>query len=125
MKKIHLNLLVNEELVKKARDYGLNLSRFFENQLQGYFKFIEEKQNMYTPYISSQSTKIKDDKPVDLNGKSNNLKSHSYKTSWACGVAWYPCGFGSHRPAFKSQQAHFFTYPNIIPLQNLYRLLVW
>ena len=23
------------------------------------------------------------------------------------GVAWYPCGFGSHRLAFKSQQAHY------------------
>jgi hypothetical protein len=29
-------------------------------------------------------------------------------SSWACGVAWYPCGFGSHRHAFKSHQAHFF-----------------
>ena len=26
-----LNLLVDEDLVKKARDHGLNLSKFFEN----------------------------------------------------------------------------------------------
>lgn len=25
---------------------------------------------------------------------------------WALGVAWYPCGFGSHRLEFKSQGAH-------------------
>ena len=45
-----LNLLVDEQLVNKARNHGLNLSRFFENQLQGYFNFIEGKhQNYYNP----------------------------------------------------------------------------
>ncbi|MDG6219613.1 MAG: type II toxin-antitoxin system CcdA family antitoxin, partial [Candidatus Thermoplasmatota archaeon] len=48
MKKKPLNLLVDEELVRKARDHGLNLSRFFENQLRGYFNFIEgNHQNYY------------------------------------------------------------------------------
>jgi post-segregation antitoxin (ccd killing protein) len=35
-----LNLLVDEDLVDKARNHGLNLSKFFENQLRGYFNFI-------------------------------------------------------------------------------------
>ena len=42
-----LNLLVDEELVKKARKHGLNLSKFFENQLHGYFNFIEGKHQNY------------------------------------------------------------------------------
>ena len=29
---------------------------------------------------------------------------------WACGVAWYPCSFGSYRLEFKSQQAHQSQY---------------
>ena len=48
-----LNLLVDEDLVKKARNHGLNLSKFFENQLRGYFNFIEEKANNYTPYTKA------------------------------------------------------------------------
>ena len=44
-----LNLLVDEKLVIKARNHGLNLSKFFENQLRGYFNFIEEKANNYIP----------------------------------------------------------------------------
>ena len=40
-----MNGLPQEKLVKKARNHGLNLSKFFENQLRGYFNFIEEKAN--------------------------------------------------------------------------------
>jgi len=36
-----LNLLVDEELVKKARDHGLVISKFLENKLQEYFSFID------------------------------------------------------------------------------------
>ena len=42
-----LNLLVDEDLVEKARNHGLNLSRFFENQLRGYFNFIEGRHQNY------------------------------------------------------------------------------
>ena len=62
-----LNLLVDEELVKKARDHGLNLSKFFENQLTGYFNFIEGKhQNFYQP------------------GKSNTNQVSKNGDKWAC-----------------------------------------
>ena len=40
MKKIHLNLYVDENLVEKAKQHGLILSRFFENKLLEYFTFI-------------------------------------------------------------------------------------
>ena len=36
-----LNLLVDEELVKKARDHGLIISKFLENKLQEYFNFFD------------------------------------------------------------------------------------
>ena len=58
-----LNLLVNEDLVKKARNHGLNLSKFFENQLRGYFNFIEEKANNYIP-----NTKASDNKKEKVSG---------------------------------------------------------
>ena len=47
MNKKPLNLLVDEDLVKKARNHGLNLSKFFENQLRGYFNFIEGNHQQY------------------------------------------------------------------------------
>ena len=50
MKKIHLNLYVNKDIVDKAKEYGFNLSKFLENQLQGYFNFIEEKHSNYSQY---------------------------------------------------------------------------
>ena len=36
-----LNLLVDEELIQKARDHGLIISKFLENKLQEYFQFID------------------------------------------------------------------------------------
>ena len=42
-----LNLLVDEDLVKKARDHGLVISRFLENQLHRYFDFIEGRHQNY------------------------------------------------------------------------------
>ena len=50
-----LNLLIDEDLVKKARNHGLNLSKFFENQLRGYFNFIEGNHQQY--YHSTISSK--------------------------------------------------------------------
>jgi post-segregation antitoxin (ccd killing protein) len=34
-----LNLLVDEDLVKKARYHGLVISKFLENQIHGYLNF--------------------------------------------------------------------------------------
>ena len=41
MKKKHLTLLVEADLIQKARDHGLIISRFLENKLQEYFTFID------------------------------------------------------------------------------------
>ena len=49
MAKKPLNLLVDEELVKKAREHGLVISRFLENQLRGYFNFIEGHHTNFSP----------------------------------------------------------------------------
>ena len=45
MKKVHLNLYVNEDLIKKAKQHGLILSNFFENKLLEYFSFINAVSN--------------------------------------------------------------------------------
>ena len=61
-----LNLLVDVDLINKARNHGLNLSKFFENQLRGYFNFIEGNHNNYAHYgnVYNTSKKYK----VDLSG---------------------------------------------------------
>ena len=41
MAKKHLNLLVDADLIEKAKGHGLVLSKFLENKLQEYFSFID------------------------------------------------------------------------------------
>ena len=43
MKKKPLNLLVDEDLVKRARNNGINLSSFFEIRLREYLSLIEKE----------------------------------------------------------------------------------
>ena len=64
-----LNLLVDEDLVKRARNHGLNLSKFFENQLRGYFNFIEREHNNYN-HFNTQNTdsQDKENRSMDLSG---------------------------------------------------------
>ena len=90
-----LNLFVDEDLVKKARNHGLNLSKFLENQLRGYFKFIEDKANDYNPYltdsnpnINKQSSNTNDKTYSTQNRKSNSLIYDNKATSRVCSLAW-------------------------------------
>jgi hypothetical protein len=41
MARKHLTLLVEADLIQKARDHGLIISKFLENKLQEYFQFID------------------------------------------------------------------------------------
>ena len=41
MPKRHLNLLAEADLIEKAKDHGLVISKFLENKLQEYFQFID------------------------------------------------------------------------------------
>ena len=41
MPKRHLNLLVEADLIEKAKDHGLVISKFLENNLQEYFSFMD------------------------------------------------------------------------------------
>lgn len=45
MKKIHLNLSVDEDLVDNARNHGLVISKFLKNKLQEYLNFIDAVSN--------------------------------------------------------------------------------
>ncbi len=36
-----INLLIQADLIQKARDHGLIISKFLENKLQEYFQFID------------------------------------------------------------------------------------
>ena len=40
MKKVHLNLSVDKDLVNKARDEGIVISRFLEKKLGEHFSFM-------------------------------------------------------------------------------------
>ena len=43
---IQLKILIDEELVKKARDHGLVISKFLENKLREYFSLIDAISNV-------------------------------------------------------------------------------
>jgi len=68
MAKKHFNLLVDKDLIKKAKENGIVLSRFFENSLQEYMSII--------------------------NSKSNNTFFDNDINSRARGVAWHPSTLG-------------------------------
>ena len=52
MVKKHLNLLIEADLIQKAKDNGLVISKFLENKLQEYFTFIDA--------VSKLNTTVKD-----------------------------------------------------------------
>ena len=110
MSKKPLNLLIEADLVEKARQTGIVISRFLENKLLEHFQFMDAigygKGKETSPYADGNNPFIISREPSSMQGKSNNLMLDNQNSSRACGVAWYPCGFGSHRLAFKSQQAH-------------------
>ena len=56
-----LNLLVDEDLVKKARNHGLVISKFLENQLRGYFDFIEGRHNNFSQSTNKNDVVVKAD----------------------------------------------------------------
>jgi len=41
MAKKPLNVLIEADLIQKARDHGLIIGKFLENKLQEYFSFID------------------------------------------------------------------------------------
>ena len=89
-----LNLLVDEDLVKKARNHGLNLSKFFENQLRGYFRYLEDKQNNFSPYIQDIN-QVEQVMELENNyDKNYNVGKDNKNSSWARGVAWHPSTLG-------------------------------
>ena len=47
MTKKRLNLTINEDLVNKAREYGINLSSFLEIKLREYIAMLELSQSSY------------------------------------------------------------------------------
>ncbi len=110
MKRKSLNLLIEADLIQKARQTGIVISRFLENKLLEHFQFMDaigySKGKETSPYVDRNNPFLINREPSSIQGKSNNLMLDNQNSSRACGVAWYPCGFGSHRLAFKSQQAH-------------------
>jgi hypothetical protein len=48
MSKKPLNLLIEADLVEKARQQGIVISRFLENKLQEHFSFIDAVSNVYS-----------------------------------------------------------------------------
>ena len=60
-----MNLLTSEELVKRAKNHGLNFSAFLEIELQDHLTLIEGKSinhNHYSQQNNSLEIKYKDDK---------------------------------------------------------------
>ena len=79
--KVPLNLLIDEELIKKARDHGLVISKFLENKLVEYFSFIDAVSKTSSPYNTyNQYHKSVDEKPNNdnLDSKPHNSTSGAY-----------------------------------------------
>jgi post-segregation antitoxin (ccd killing protein) len=55
MGKVKLTLTVDADVVKKARDLGLNLSKVCENALNDYIKRLEAPKYRYVSESSSSS----------------------------------------------------------------------
>ena len=73
MVKKPLNLLVDEDLVKKARNHGLVISRFLENKLIEYFSFIDAVSRSSTPDIRQyQNLNSVSGNEADNNSNSKN-----------------------------------------------------
>ena len=65
MKMEHLNLLISEEIVKRAGNHGINLSAFLEIKLQEHLALIEGKSinhNHYSQQNNKSEIRNKDDK---------------------------------------------------------------
>ena len=56
MNKRSLNLYIDADLIKMAKDHGLVISKFLENQLKSYFEFIEQRRQQYSPYVKENNT---------------------------------------------------------------------
>ena len=81
MTKKPLNLLVDEDLVKKARDHGLVISKFLENKLIEYFSFIDAVSKTSNPYNThNQYNNPVNEKPNNYNpySKPHNSNSGAY-----------------------------------------------
>ena len=75
-------------------------------RLNEYLALLDNKHNLYYPYkIDKKNVQI-DAQDTSNDNKTNNILMDNKNASGACGVAWYPCSFGSYRLEFKSQQAH-------------------
>ena len=53
MSKKPLNLLIEADLVEKARQQGIVISRFLENKLKEYFSFIELVSTVNNPSVNA------------------------------------------------------------------------
>ena len=101
MKKKALNLYVDSYLIDKAKDHGLVISKFLENQLRGYFNFIKQGQMHYSPSKNINDSNFEASSELCNVSKSNN-QSHYYKpSSRVCSLAWI--GQGPPEPLARVQ----------------------
>ena len=67
MSKKPLNLLIEADLVDRARQHGIVISRFLENKLSEYFSFIDAVSNVNI---------LRDDAGNGIRTRVNGLGSH-------------------------------------------------
>ena len=90
MVKKALNLLIEADLIQKARDKGLIISKFLENKLQEYFQFIEMVSKPQGPYQENGVGSLRFElKTSSVSGRRHNQLDHepnSKNTITACSV---------------------------------------
>ena len=88
MSKRALNLLIEADLVEKARRYGIVISRFLENKLQEYFQFLEVVSKPHNQYQETGVGSLRFElKTSSVSGRRHNQLDHepnmkSIRTIW-------------------------------------------
>ena len=87
MTKRHLNLLVDAELITKAKTYGIVIGKFLENKLQEYFSFIEAVSKPQGQYQENGVGSLRFElKTSSVSGRRHNQLDHEPENNVPFGV---------------------------------------
>ena len=108
MTKKRLNLTIDEDLVNKAREYGINISSFLEIKLREYIAMLELSQSSYSK--SSSNNPINESNAYihhTSSHHSQNLKTNKGIMAGASGLGVMTLPLRGRGRRFKSGLAHF------------------
>ena len=94
MGKVRTTINVDGIVIRKAKEYNINISAFLEIRLREYLALIERDESYITSYYDNQKSRINNSQDIPVNSKSNNTIFNNDINSRARGVAWHPSTLG-------------------------------